>query len=298
MKFRKGERGGEQGAVLEVLEILERLALHDDGIAVLTHQELSRLHGRLRTRLADAFPDWREEVDMLVRAVRGTAAAPLPPRWWQMDWRKSEPSAEEQLLALLLSYELPSYMPEDRVDPLSDWYRQREAADPDSYPLFVIVKLVRSLVWGLVSMRYAKDGELIPLRDIVAERLSVDPVLLERLVALGREAHRLDDNTVLSRFFAIPGAAALLDKLLVLYGDLVAARQPSRVSETISYPRTPLPGRDDPRFRRRLTAAYRFWPNTRVLAKAFRIRKQTALAMIREELRGGSGSDSGVGTAA
>lgn len=283
-----------QAAVVEVLAIIERLHAHEDGIEVLPKQEYQRLRRRLQKVVAEAFPSHAEQAHEIAKALAGESSPPVPPRWWESGWQVSTPSPEDLLLSSVLGQRDPRYLPEETAEPLGALFQQHldesDCPFPGSYPLFALVELVRSLLWGLLHWRMIHGKRLVSLAELLRQRFGVAEETIEGMRSLAHAYQQLPEGELLRRFFAIPGVTGLLDELLVLYGDVAAAkegasgRKPAQEpGQLVSFPRTPVPERDTAMFRRRLAQTYRSYRNSQAVAKAFRIRKSAALELLRGE---------------
>lgn len=279
-----------QAAVVEVLAIIEMLRAHEDGIKTLPKLEYQRLRRRLQTVVAEAFPSHAEQAPEIAKALAGESSPPAPPRWWESGWQVSTPSPEDLLLSSVLGQRDPRYLPEEIVEPLGALFQQHldesDCPSPGSYPLFALVELVRSLLWGLLHWRMIRGKHLVSLAKLLRQRFGVAEETIEGMRSLAHAYQQLPEGELLRRFFAIPGATGLLDELLVLYGDVAAAKEESsgkRPAQVVPFPRTPVPERDTAMFRRRLAQTYRSYRNSQAVAKAFRVRKSAALELLREE---------------
>jgi hypothetical protein len=282
-----------QAAVFEVLEIIERLHAHEDGIEVLPEKEYWYLCWRLKKLIAEAFPDHAEQAPEIAKALAGEAPPPLLPLWWEGGWWASTPSPEDLLLSSVLGQRDPRYLPEETIEPLGTLFQQHldesDCPFPGSYPLFVVVELVRCLLWGFLHWRAVRGKRLVSLAELLRGRFGASDETIEGLRRLAHVYRNLPDGELLREFFAVPGVTGILDDLLVLYGDVVAAKEgdstrgdAQRAGRVVSFPRTPVPERDTAMFRRRLVQTYRSYRNSRAVAKAFRIRKSLALELLRE----------------
>lgn len=283
-----------QVAVFEVLDIIERLHAHEDGIEVLPKREYQRLCRRLQHMVAEVFPEHAEQAPEIAKALTGEAPPPVLPLWWEGGWQASTPSPEDLLLSAVFGQRDPRYLPEEVVEPLGNLFQQHldssECPFPGSYPLFVLVELVRSLLWGMLHWRAIRGRRLVSLAELLQERFGVSQETIEGLRSLAHTSQTLTEGELLRRFFGVSGAAALLDELLTLYGDVVAAKggydrksTGHSLGEVVPFPRTPLPERDTTFFRQRVVQTYRSYRNAGAIAKAFRIRKSAALELLREQ---------------
>lgn len=281
-----------QAALWETLEIIEKLHAHEDGIEVLPKREYQRLCRRLQKVVAEAFPDHAEQAPEIAKALAGEAPPPVLPLWWERGWQASTPSPEDLLLSAVLGQRDPRYLPDEVVEPLGDLFQQHldgsECPFPGSYPLFALVELIRSLLWGMLHWRAIRGKRLISLGELLRERFGVPQDTIEGLRSLAHASQTLTEGELLRRFFSVSGAAALLDELLTLYGDVVAAkggndrqnRSPD-MGRVVPFPRTPVPEQDTTFFRQRVVQTYRSYRNAGAIAKAFRIRKSAALELLR-----------------
>ncbi|MCX2726019.1 hypothetical protein OO015_00665 [Thermomicrobium sp. 4228-Ro] len=267
--------------VLRVLEIVEALHAHEDGIRVLDSRSYRRLVVELERGLREAFPSYGERIPEIVAALRGERA-PFPPRWWQGGWEMVSPSPEEILLSVILGQRDPRYLPEDSRDPLGDAYREHlagsELPSPESPALFGLAFLVEALLWGFYRFRLVRDGALRGLREVLRERFGADEALLDGLALLSRRHEGMSWDQRLGAFLSLPGAPQLLDRMLTLYGDLLVAKG---VEQPFIFP-APVPERETGWFRRRLLHVYQAVGNVGLAAKAMRMRKAEATALIRE----------------
>jgi hypothetical protein len=267
--------------VLRALEIIEALSAHEDGSRILDHRSYRRLLKELERELRDAFPSYAERIPDIVAVFRG-GKPPLVPHWWEGGWEMTIPSPEEILLSVVLGQRDPRYLPEDSRDPLGDAYRREvESADlpsPESPALFVVAMLVDALLWGFHRFRVLRNGALVSLREVLRDDHGADEVFLEGLSSLARRSQGMSWDQRLGAFLSLPGAATLLDRMLTLYGDLLVAKG---ISDSVVTP-APVPSRETPWFRRRLFSVYRVVGNVGLAAKALRLRKAQATAMIRE----------------
>jgi hypothetical protein len=267
--------------VLRVLDIIEQLHAHEDGIRLLDSRSYRRLLVELERGLREAFPSYAERIPDIVAALRG-GRAPFPPRWWEGGWEMTSPSPEEILLSVVLGQRDPRYLPEDSRDPLGDAYREHlastELPSPESPALFGLAFLVEALLWGFYRFRLVRNGALHGLREVLRERFGADEALLDGLALLSRRHEGMSWDQRLGAFLALPGAPQLLDRMLTLYGDLLVAKG---IQDSVVAP-APLPDRETPWLRRRLLQVYRAAGNVGLAAKAMRMRKAEATVLIRE----------------
>jgi hypothetical protein len=267
--------------VLRVLEIIAALHAHEDGIRPLSHRSYRRLLVELERGLREAFPSYAERIPDIVDALRGKGE-PFPPRWWEGGWEVTTPSPEEILLSVVLGQRDPRYLPDEVRDPLGEAYREHvggaEVPAPGSPALFVIVFLVEALLWGFYRFRLVRKGELVGMREILRERFAADEELLEGMAELARRHEAMSWQSRLGAFLSLPGAAEILDRIVTLYGDLLVAK---RVEGSVVTP-APLPSRETPWLRSRLLAVYHAAGTVSLAAKAMRMRKAEATALIRE----------------
>jgi hypothetical protein len=266
--------------VLRVLEIIEVLHAHEDGLRPLDNRRYQQLLLELERGLQEAFPSYAERIPEIMAALCG-GPAPLPPRWWEGGWEMTTPSPEEILLSVVLGQRDPRYLPEDTRDPLGDAYREHVAGHelpaPGSPVLFVLVLLVEALLWGFYRFRLVRGGKLQGLREVLRERYGASEALLEGMASLSRRYQGMTWGEVLGAFLSLPGAAEILDRMLTLYGDLLVAKG---VENSVVTP-APVPEDTSLWLRSRLLAVYHVAGNVGLAARALRMRKAAATALIR-----------------
>ncbi|GBD21751.1 hypothetical protein HRbin28_02210 [bacterium HR28] len=277
------QRGPEvRDPVLEALQLIEVLHAHEDGIRTLDPKGYRRTLRDLERALREAFPSYQDRIPEIVAALQG-GKKPLPPRWWEGGWQMTTPSPEEILLSVFLGQRDPRYLPEDALDPLADAYREylrgSELPSPESPVLFGLSLVVDALLWGFHRFRLYRNGRLVGMRELLRERFAADEALVDGLALLSRRCEEMGWEQRLAAFLALPGAAQLLDQILTLYGDLLVAKG---VERTPVLPPAPVPERETPWFRRRLLQVYATVGHVGFAARALRIRKARASALIRE----------------
>lgn len=267
--------------VLRVLEIIEALHAHEDGIRPLDKRSYRRLLVELERGLREAFPSYTDRIPDIVEALRGKRE-PFPPRWWEGGWEMTAPSPEEILLSTILGQRDPRYLPEDLRDPLGDAYQEQVASSdspsPGSPTLFALAFLVEALLRGFYRFRLVHQGALRSLREVLRDRFSADEALLDGIAVLSRRHEGMSWDQCLGAFLALPGAPELLDRMLTLYGDLSVAKG---IQHSVVTP-APLPDSSTPWLRRRLLQVYRVTGSVSLAAKAMRMRKAEATALVRE----------------
>jgi hypothetical protein len=267
--------------VLRVLEIIEVLHAHEDGLRPLDNRRYRQLLVELEHHLREAFPSYAERIPEIMAALRG-GPAPLPPRWWEGGWEMTSPSPEEILLSVVLGQRDPRYLPEDSRDPLGDAYREHVAShelpSPSSPVLFVLVLLVEALLWGFYRFRLVRSGKLQGMREVLRERYGATEPFLEGMASLSRRYQGMRWGELLGAFLSLPGAPEILDRMLTLYGDLLVAKG---VENSVVAP-APVPEETTLWLRSRLLAVYHTAGSVSLAAKAMRMRKAAATALIRE----------------
>jgi hypothetical protein len=276
----------------EIFQILESVrALEERGMA---------LHGKARRKTLDrlesllriAFPAHAEYAREIAECLLGEAAPPLPPQWWKLAGeRVAQPSVEEEALSRLLAESEPEYLPDDDKDPITSLYMQQLRGGVQSYLVFALLFFLRALLWGMHRF-WVLRGKLVPIRSILERVYGIPEETIEGMDKLSRKHGSVPLSTgrqsevILSEFFAIPGSLRLLDALGVVYGDVVVGlrRAEPQGPDKVLYPRTPVPSRDDRDLAQRVRVLHGILGNIELVAKAFRMRKATALELLHKEV--------------
>jgi len=268
----------------ELHEFLERLEAAREAGVRWTKAERSRLVEELTVLIADCFPDVVDRARAIAETVVGKRGAEEPSFAALLTHLEAvEASPEEVIVSGEGGYDDGDDGEVDGLDPLSSRYLKRSEVAPDSYLVFALLSLLRATVFGIDSLWEYRDGDLLPVKGILAEVTGATATV----DAVKELAHRYRD-TVLARdvvneqllrdFFAVPGSLTLLDAVAVVYGDVVCGANRSR----IGYPVTPVPDDVTPSLLWRLRVAYRLLGSSRLTAKAFRMRKQRVLELLKE----------------
>ena len=274
----------------EIFQILDSVrALEERGMSLHGKARRKTLE-RLEALIVHAFPGHAEYAREIAECLLGEAPPPLPPHWWRSsDYRVMEPSVEEEALSRLLAERDPEYLPGDDKDPMTTLYLKQVRDGVQSYVLFSLLFFLRALLWGLHRF-WVLRSRLVPIREILERVYGVSPETIAGLDALSRKHGSVpvslsrQSEVILSEFFAIPGSLRLLDSLGVVYGDVVVGlrRAEPQGADKVLYPRTPVPERDDEWLRQRLRVLHGILGSVELVAKAFRMRKATALKMLHE----------------
>ncbi len=276
----------------EIFQILESVrALEERGMA---------LHGKARRRTLDrlesllraVFPAHAEYAREIAECLLGDAPPPLPPQWWKLSGELVvQPSVEEEALSRLLAEIEPEYLPDDDKDPITTLYMQQLHGGVQSYVVFALLFFLRALLWGMHRF-WVLRGKLVPIRSILERVYGIPQETLDGMDRLSRKHGSVPLSTgrqsevILSEFFAIPGSLRLLDAIGVVYGDVVVGlrRAEPQGPDKVLYPRTPVPSRDDPYLAQRVRVLHGILGSIELVAKAFRMRKATALELLHKEV--------------